>query len=257
MQKSLDSHITPDQWRKAHIAPIFKKGNRQDPANYRPVSLTCIACKLMETFIRDSIMDHLEMNSLLTPKQHGFVRKRSCATQLLHCLEEWTRILDEGDSADIIYLDFSKAFDCVSHTKLIRKMRAFKLNQDVVEWCKSFLSNREQQVIVNGCQSSWASVASGVPQGSVLGPLMFVLFVNDLPDVVDSCIQLFADDVKLYRRIRRVEDQDSLQTDLVHLEEWAEDNSMKSNPNKCQVLHVGQEANPYTYKLCRAFRRPF
>ena len=251
MQKSLDSHTTPKQWKLAHISPIFKKGDKQLPSNYRPVSLTCILCKLMEAVIRDSVMDHLEENNLLSQHQHGFVRKRSCATQLLQCLDEWTKAVDDGDQTHIIYLDFSKAFDSVPHKRLIMKMRQYGIQSDILQWCKSFLTNRQQKVVVNGQHSQWASVMSGVPQGSVLGPLMFVIFINDLPDVVESCVKLFADDVKLFRRTRTTEDKDKLQTDLDNLEDWADKWKMRFNPQKCQVLKLGQqpEPTPITYKL--------
>ena len=177
----------------------------------------------METIVRDQIVSHMMENSLFCDEQHGFVPGRSCMTQLLITIELWTELLDTGAPLDVIYLDFKKAFDSVPHKRLLSKLDAYGLGESIKEWIKSFLVNRKQRVTVNGIMSSWSEVLSGIPQGSVLGPILFVIFINDLPDVVISITKIFADDTKLFRAIRTLEDREKLRDDLNQLVKWSED----------------------------------
>ena len=237
-RKSLESGKVPQKWKEANITAIFKKGEKSKPGNYRPVSLTSILCKLMEKLIRSRIVDYMQKNNLISNKQFGFVGGRSTALQLTQVLGDWTKILDEGGEIDVIYMDFMKAFDTVPHQRLIEKMKSYGLSPEILNWVNSFLSNRKQMVCVNGEKSSKREVTSGVPQGSVLGPILFVLYINDLPREVTSEVYLFADDTKIYRAIRNQQDQERLQKDLLRLQEWSNKWLLRFHPDKCVVMNI-------------------
>ena len=237
--KSYKEGRVPTDWKEANITPIFKKGNRNDPGNFRPVSLTSVVCKTMESIMKDSILRQVEEKEIMTPFQHGFRSGKSCLTNTLETLEAWTRLLDAGIGVDVVYLDYRKAFDTVPHGRLIRKLGSMGLGPETVEWIWDFLKNRKMRVQVNGSFSSWREVCSGVPQGSVLGPLLFLLFVNDLPDWIKTNIRLFADDAKIWKEISCLEDQQELQADLDRLREWSDEWLLEFNPAKCNVMHIG------------------
>ena len=247
--KSLSTGKIPESWKKANITPIYKKGNRHLPSNYRPISLTPVASKVMETLIRNALVAHMKENGLFANQQHGFMAGRSCTTQLLSTLDQWTRALDEDCCLDAIFLDFQKAFDTVPHHRLIRKLHGYGIDGALLEWIKSFLADRQQCVVVNGQKSAWTPVLSGVPQGSVLGPILFVIYINDLPEESTSDIQLFADDTKVYRTIRTPEDCLQLQRDLDNLQAWATRWQMKFHPQKCKVMRIGRGHPDFTYEM--------
>jgi len=238
-RKSIATGKLPLDWKSALVSPIFKKGSKVDPGNYRPVSLTCIPCKILESIIRDHMLEYLESRDVLSPYQHGFMNGRSCLSNLLVTLENWTAALEEGYGLDIFYLDYQKAFDTVPHKWLLAKLEWYGTDVQVLNWIQNFLMNRRINVVVNGSRSGWADVYSGVPQGSILGPLLFILYVNDLPKKVRCGIQMFADDTKLWTTVQKVDDQAKLQNDLDSLEDWSKTWLLKFNCSKCKVMHVG------------------
>ena len=255
---SLDSGECPDDWKVANVTPIYKKGDRTDPANYRPVSLTSQVCKVMESLVRAKIIQHLDENNLISEAQHGFREGRSCLTNLLETLEAWTKIIDDGDGIDVAYLDFRKAFDLVSHKHLIHKLTKYGISGQIIEWVKNFLDNRTQRVLIRGTASSYHKVTSGVPQGSVLGPILFLIFINDLPLKVLSPLSLFADDSKIFTRIIDASNADKnytnigsevLQQDLNCVLKWAKKWKMEFNVDKCKIMHIGQNNPKSTYNM--------
>jgi len=246
---SIQAGKLPDLWKLAQVTPLFKKGDKKDSSNYRPVSLTIVLCKVLESFFRDAILDHMNRNKLFCDNQHGFRPQRSCVTQLLEVIEEWTDILDRGGNIDCIYLDFAKAFDTVPHQRLLRKIYAYGIKGNTYSWISNFLSNRKQQVRLGNSNSSWMDVKSGIPQGSVLGPILFLLFINDMPRVVNSVIKLFADDTKIYREISSEDDCKALQTDLDSLAAWSDSWQLRFNPSKCKCMHLGKCNPNVTYHI--------
>ena len=243
-KESLKVGQLPDDWKSANIAAIYKKGSRHIALNYRPVSLTCIACKMLESILRDHIIKHMKKHKLFSSKQFGFISGRSTTLQLLRVLDEWTSILDRGSAVDVIYFDFMKAFDKVPHERLIMKLRSYGVDGALLQWIRAFLTDRKQRVVINGTQSDWVNVTSGVPQGSVLGPLLFVVYINDLPDVIDnqSSLYMFADDTKLFREITTVQDNDTLQIDIDEMNDWSLEWQMFYHPDKCHVMKLGTRA---------------
>ena len=201
-QQSLDTGEVPSDWRTANISPIYKKGERNIASNYRPVSITSVCCKIIEHIIFSHVMDHYYNNSILIDEQHGFRPGRSCETQLLITSNDLAESLDKGEQVDAIVLDFSKAFDRVPHQRLLNKLHHYGVRDSLLLCINNFLTKRSQRVVVDGEASDWVPVTSGVPQGTVLGPLLFLSFINDLSSGITSKIRLFADDCLIYRPIK-------------------------------------------------------
>ena len=242
-RQSLAEGAVPSDWRFANVTPLFKKGSRQLPENYRPVSLTSVICKVIESVIRDEIVGHLNRHSLIRDTQHGFRKGRSCASNLLAFLDYVTSCTDSNDNVDVLYLDFSKAFDKVPHMRLLSKLKAHGVDGKVLGWIGAWLAGRYQRVCVEGMHSRWRVVFSGVPQGSVLGPVLFLIFINDLDSHILNKVLKFADDTKVYGMVNNNADHDRLQNDLDTLSEWAARWQMQFNVDKCKVMHLGR-TNP-------------
>jgi hypothetical protein len=237
--RSYESGELPMEWKEANVTPIYKKGPRSDPGNYRPVSLTSIVCKIMERMIRDVMMAHLIENNLIYKGQHGFVPGKACTTNLLETLDTITDAMSKGYLVILILLDFAKAFDTVPHDELVGKARAYGFGEDLLRWLSNFLKNRRQRVVMGETITEWLEVFSGVPQGSVLGPLLFIIYINDMPDGVINHLKLFADDSKLISVIKNEDDWVQLQQDLDRISEWSIDWKMSFNYNKCKFMRFG------------------
>jgi len=246
-QKSFESGTLPSIWKLADVVALFKKGDASDPGNYRPVSLTSISCKIMETCIYDEIIAYMRQNNLLSRHQHGFLKRRSTCTQLIECLEDWTKQLENKNPTDVIYVDFRKAFDSVSHDKLLLKLEAYGIKGKLLDWIREFLSNRKQRVCLGNFTSNYVPVTSGIPQGSILGPLLFLIYVNDLPEIFEGVTcKLFADDLKLYGCAH---DFEKIQKALEMLAKWAKEWQLGIAVQKCGVLHIGDNNPEHAYSL--------
>ena len=251
-KKSLQLSAVPDDWKRANVTPVHKSGSLKSVSNYRPISLTSIVCKVLEKIVKTAITSHLIENNLLRSSQHGFLPKKSCLTNLLHCMEEVTTILDTGDCVDILYLDFAKAFDKVPHQRLIMKVKAFGIDGQILEWIKAWLSGRKQRVVLNGKHSNWIDVPCSVCQGSVLGPLLFLMFIDDIDlclHEITTLLLKFADDTKVIKRITSLIDNHALQETITSLQEWAKKWQMRFNVDKCKILHIGNRNPHHTYYM--------
>ena len=231
-QRSFDTGKLPDIWKEANVSPILKKVGKSDPSNYRPISLTCVLCKVLEHIVASSMAKHFtELLDILYDLQHGFREKRSCETQLIMRVDELAKKMQMGKQTDLILLDFSKAFDKVAHEKLLLKLHQYGIRGDTLKWIKDFLDNRKQTVVINGINSDEVPVSSGAPQGSVLGPILFLAYSNDLHEQVNSRVRLFAADTAMYLAISSTTEGQVLQTDLACLEQWEKMWDMKFNPS--------------------------
>ena len=245
-QQSYNTGHVPLDWQQANVTAVFKKGDKTNPANYRPVSLTCILCKTMEHVIYSQTMGHLDKHDILVHFQHGFRPNHSCETQLLNTVEDLSHRLDKRKTTDLLILDFSKAFDTVPHRRLLLKMKHYGITGKTNKWIESWLCHRQQRVVLYGTASTDSQVLSGVPQGTVLGPLVFLLYVNDIGDKISpqTTIKLFADDALLYRSINNPSDQIQLQQDLDTMIEWSKTWLMRFNAKKCHLLKITRQREP-------------
>ena len=240
-----------------YITPVFKKGDKIKAANYRPISLTSHIIKIFERILRKNVILYLESNNIITETQHGFRSGRSCFTQLLDHMENIFQNLQENKEVDVIYLDYAKAFDKVDHEILLAKLRKLGIKGKLLQWIRDFLSeNRFQTVLVNGKRSFLASVLSGVPQGSVLGPLLFLVYINDLVNTIQhSKISSFADDTKISRAIEFETDMALLQDDLNKVIKWSMENNMDLHEDKFEVINYKVNSSsllkelPFSYCL--------
>ena len=219
-----------------------KRAKKDLVENYRPVSLLPVISKVHDRCLVTRLVLHV--HEILYTYQHGFQKGKSCVTQLLEVFHEIGSALDRGFESDIIYLDFAKAFDSVCPAKLVSKLKAFGIGDPLLKWFQSYLTERKQRVVVNGTYSAWTDVGSGVPQGSLLGPILFLLFVNDMPRVVENAkLAMFADDSKCFKVIYQESDFVNLQRDLDALFTWSVSNELFSQPTKCVNLRISRKRN--------------
>ena len=243
---SIRTGKVPSIWKKAIVIPIFKKGIKSNPANYRPISLTSVICRVLESIIHNKISCHLSTNNAISKCQHGFLPMRSTQTQQLNLMNDLIKHYNQTTKTEIIYLDFSKAFDSVPHQKLLYLLKSFKIAPNILAWISDYLSGRTQQVIVDGFLSESCSVTSGVPQGSVLGPLLFLLYLEDLLKMLLNHTQVnayaFADDLKLSGT-----NPHHLQVALNAVEKWTNKWQLKINQTKSDHITISPSHHSITF----------
>ena len=243
---SLQSGTLPVEWKSAHVIPIFKKGQKDLVKNYRPISLTSLLVKTLERLIYNRIFGFIESNNLLSSHQYGFRPGYSCTSQLIHLFHEWAKALDKRLSTDVIFLDFEKAFDSVPHDRLLLKLERFGITGSLLSWLSNFLQGRSQRVVIEGCQSDWAPVTSGVPQGSILAPLLFILYVNDIPESLSSPAEMFADDMLIYNYCPPSQTSITTQESLDKVTDWCGSWLLRTNADKCESMKFTRARSPST-----------
>ena len=238
--KSISTSSFPNKWKEAKVSPLHKQGPSDDINNYRPISILPVLSKILERHVSDCLLHYLNENNLLHKTQSGFRSQHSCETALTHMIDSWLEALDHGQMVGLVLVDFNKAFDLVDHKILLRKLEMYGINNETLQWFTSYLTERRQQVKVNNSQSSFKPVTCGVPQGSILGPLLFLLFINDLPlYTIHVFTDLYADDTTLYfvHSSQEVIEQ-NLQIALNELQTWCKNNGMVLNSAKTKVMFV-------------------
>ena len=233
-EESLKFGVFPEIWKKANVVPVHKKEDKTLVKNYRPISLLPIFGKIFERVIYNSIFNYFNGNKLFTPSQSGFLPGDSCIAQLLSIIHEIQTAFDENPPGDVrgIFLDISKAFDKVWHEGLLYKLKTYGIDGQLLSLLENYLKNREQRVVLNGQTSEWRKIKSGVPQGSVLGPLLFLIYINDLPDGISSICKIFADDTSLFCKVIDInESANNLNSDLEKITKWAHQWKMQFNPD--------------------------
>ena len=244
INSSLHQGELPMDWKCANIVTVFKKGDKTLASNYRPISLTGISCRIMERLIHTHLFSHLESINILSDQQHGFRPRRSCESQLITTVNNISKSLDSGFQIDIIFLDLS---DKVPHHRLCNKLSYYGIRGELLTWLQNFLIGRHQQVTLDGSTSESHAVNSGVPQGTILAPLLFLCYINDLPLSINANIGLYADDTILYIVIHSTSDCLSLQNDLNSLSQWGTRSGMFFNPDKSVFMRITRKHNPITH----------
>lgn len=247
---ALKTGIFPTRWKHSHVTPVHKKGSRFLVSNYRPISLLAVFSKIFEKILHKNIYEHVAKH--IATEQHGFVKKRSTVTNLVEYTSTIADYLNQKIQVDSIYTDFSKAFDSVDHQLLIHKLEGFNITGELLSLLKNYLTNRTQSVVMNAVTSSSIPVTSGVPQGSILGPLFFVLFVNDIPNQIKSKCLLYADDLKIYKPVNSERDCEDLQIDITNIVNWCNTWKLELNVSKCfSITFTNKRSNflQYDYKI--------
>ena len=241
---SIQNGQLPDDWKIGNITPVHKKGKKELVENYRPISLTSLVVKTLERLIYNRVFAFVDSNNLLSNQQYGFRPVYSCTSQLILLFHTWDKNLDERSSTDVIFLDFEKAFDSVPHDRLLLKLNQYGISGELLTWFSKFLTNRYQRVVLEGYHSDLVLVRSGVPQGSILGPLLFLLYVNDIPDHLSSTTVMFADDTLLYDRCPSTETSISIQESLDQANEWCGKWLLRTNAKKCEPMKFTRARKP-------------
>ena len=247
---SVSQAVFPKVWKDANVIPIHKKGDKKNPNNYRGISLLPLCSKVLERVVCDSLLAHVLPS--LPSSQHGFLPNRSCSSNLSVFLKHSWDSIQAGAQTDSIYTDYSSAFTSVNHILLLHKLQtSFNVTGRALSWIRSYLTNRRQRVVLDGVCSDWAPVRSGVPEGSVCGPLLFICLTADLPTLIQTNCIMYADDIKLYHRITSHSDIELLQADLNRLSTWSAAWRLKLNPAKCHVISFSLRKSPIlaTYTL--------
>ena len=238
---SLNSGIIPDEWKMARVTPIHKGGDTSETNNYRPISVIPIVMKVFERAIHQQLSDYLTEHSLLAPQQSGFRKDHSTDTVLAYLTDYMYKQMDHGQLIGMVFLDFRKAFDSVDHDLLLQKLARYGVQDRELKWFKNYLSGRQQKTVIGNKESEWGTISSGVPQGSILGPLLFTLMVNDMPKVTSNCrIMMYADDTVLFYSSDCASDlQDTLNKELDCVNAWVKGNRLVLNPTKTQYMIFG------------------
>lgn len=241
---SIETGRLPSVWKSSNIVPVPKGSNGDKPSNYRPISLLPIISKVLERIIYSRVVDHLVSNCPLAANQWGFMPGKSTTSALLSATYDWFTMLEDGNEVGAVFFDLTKAFDSVPHRKLLGKLQELGLNAYIVNWISDYLTNRTQSVVLNGVSSTTLPVLSGVPQGSILGPLLFLMYLNDINDTTISSgskLVLYADDILLYRAVHSQEDYFALQQDVDTLAAWSSTKLLKFNPSKCKAMLLSRK----------------
>ena len=237
---SISSGTFPTEWKLGRITPIPKGTDSSLPSGYRPISVLPVASKLIERHVKMIVEDYLQENSPISKKQWGFMSSRSTVSALIRVIDDWLCALDQGYEVCVVFFDVSKAFDTVPHLALLSKLSELGLDPFLLRWIRSYLSNRSQYVSIDGVDSHILPVISGVPQGSVLGPLLFILYINDVATVIsaESEVNMFADDIALYRIIKSSTDYSHLQNDINSISVCIKQKHLQFNTNKCKLMLI-------------------
>lgn len=242
----------PPEWKGAIVIPVYKKGASSDPSNYRPISLTCVSSKIMERVIVDELMNHFYRYNIISTAQHGFLKQLSTCTNLLETINDWTLSLQNYCGITVAYVDFAKAFDTVPHQKLLFRLQSYGVDGCLLAWLSNFLSHRTLCTRVGNSLSSELELISGVIQGSGIGPLLFVSYINELAAVLGRCnviVKLFADDLKMYAVMKTVFHADMFQHALDRLATWADEWQLQISITKCFIMHIGKVSVDRTFSL--------
>ena len=244
---SLIRSQVPNRWKHSYVTAIPKKAPLTDPGNYRPISLTSIFARAFEKLLKKHVVRHLERNNIIPEQQHGFRAGKSVETQMLECVNDWSLAIDKNSCTDVVYFDFSKAFDRVSHVKLLHRLKTLRFHISIVNWITSFLSERTFQVTIGRAKSEVHKITSGVPQGGVLSPILFSIYTCEVPEMLSiggrvRC-KVFADDTKVYQSFPPDQTTDHLQTAINKMYEWSQDWQLPLAVEKTKMMHIGKN-NP-------------
>ena len=231
----------PSDWKEAKVSPIYKGGDRTDKNNYRPISVISVVMKILERAVHDQLQTYLMEHNMLSAQQSGFRKGHSTDTVLTFFYDYLLKQMDVGNLTGVVFLDFRKAFDSVNHELLLQKLQTFGVQGIELAWFKDYLDKRKQKTVIGEAESNWSTILSGVPQGSILGPLLFTIMVNDLPNSVSICqIMLYADDAELFYSSPKPEDiERTLNLELVNVHEWVKANKLALNLLKTQYMIFG------------------